>query len=211
MRWCWPSSLASGQLSGHSRARDAKVVSEKEVTKGEDAGVKEAKVEPPKRDAESGSAGVKEGDKAAEKVEGKAGGKEAEKAGASAQDDDIEDEEAPFNLAAMSAFEYEQVAKLNPVQLRRYEQFRRSDLKNGKVKKVLVSLNPILTKASEGYIIAVKGLAKVFVGDVVETAIGVKKQLGDKGPLQPKHLREAYRRLRKNGQVPTPQEHSPTL
>lgn len=114
-----------------------------------------------------------------------------------------DEEEAPLDLAAMSAFEYEQVAKLTPIQLRRYEQYRRSDLKNGKVKKVLVHLNPILTKASEQYVIAVKGLAKLFVGDVVESALGVKKQLGDKGALQPKHLREAYRRLRGNGAIPT--------
>lgn len=117
--------------------------------------------------------------------------------------DSEEDEEAPLDLAAMSAFEYEQVAKLTPIQLRRYEQFRRSDLKNGKIKKVLVHLNPILTKASEQYVIAVKGLAKLFVGDVVESALEVKKQLGDKGALQPKHLREAYRRLRRNGAIPT--------
>lgn len=116
---------------------------------------------------------------------------------------DSEEEEAPLDLAAMSAFEYEQVAKLNPVQLRRYEQYRRSDLKNAKVKKVLVNLNPALQKASEQYIIAVKGLSKLFVGDVVECAIEVKKQMGEKGALQPKHLREAYRRLRRTGVIPS--------
>lgn len=116
---------------------------------------------------------------------------------------DSDQEEAPLDLAAMSAFEYEQVAKLNPVQLRRYEQYRRSDLKNAKVKKVLVNLNPALQKASEQYIIAVKGLAKLFVGDVVECAIEVKKQMGEKGALQPKHLREAYRRLRRTGVIPS--------
>lgn len=113
-----------------------------------------------------------------------------------------DDEGRPLDLAAIRDFEYQQVAKLTPVQLRRYEQYRRSDLTNQKVKKVLVQLNPILQKASEQYVIAVKGLAKLFVGDVVETAIQVRKQYGDDGPLQPKHLREAYRRLRRDGVIP---------
>lgn len=113
-----------------------------------------------------------------------------------------DDEGKPLDLAAIRDFEYQQVAKLTPVQLRRYEQYRRSDLTNQKVKKVLVQLNPILQKASEQYVIAVKGLAKLFVGDVVETSIQVRKQYGDTGPLQPKHLREAYRRLRRDGVIP---------
>lgn len=116
---------------------------------------------------------------------------------------DSDDDEAPLDLSAISVYEYEQVAKFTPMQLRRYEQYRRSDLKNAKVKKVLLSLNPSLAKASEQYIIAVKGLAKLFVGDVVESALEVKKQLGDKGALQPKHLREAYRRLRQQGVIPS--------
>eukprot|EP00177_Eucheuma_denticulatum_P006597 GFKZ01012005.1.p1 GENE.GFKZ01012005.1~~GFKZ01012005.1.p1 ORF type:complete len:480 (+),score=160.34 GFKZ01012005.1:507-1946(+) len=199
-----------------TRRRDGRVdeiVSsrQKEYTKGEGADVKEAKVGPAMREVKNEAAGRKDGDKAVEKGEGKEGGKDADKSGSSAMHAGFDEEPAQFNMAAMSAFEYEQVAKLNPVQLRRYEQFRRSDLKTIKVKKVLVSLNPLLTKATEPYIIAVKGLAKLFVGDVVETAIAVKKQLGETGPLHPKHLREAYRRLRKDGQVPNTQEHSPAL
>jgi len=152
--------------------------------------------------------GEKKSDAASESVPA---GKKEDGQNDGAHEYDSDDDEAPLDLAAMSTYEYEQVAKLNPVQLRRYEQYRRSDLKNAKVKKVLLSLNPALAKASEQYIIAVKGLAKLFVGDVVESALEVKKQLDDKGALQPKHLREAYRRLRRQGVIPTPGDKSGSI
>lgn len=124
------------------------------------------------------------------------------KTGGGGEDRFDPESEAPLDLAAMSKFEYEQVARLNPAQLQRYEQYRRSDLKNIKVKRLLVALNPLLAKSSDQYVISVKGLAKLFVGDIVENAIQVKNSLGDQGALRPKHLREAYRRLRKAGAVP---------
>lgn len=114
---------------------------------------------------------------------------------------DSDEDDAPLNLAQISSYEYEQVAKLNPIQLRRYEQYRRSDLKNAKVRRLILAISPT-SKPNDPYIIAVKGLAKLFVGDIVETALHAKKTLGDKGALQPKHIREAYRRLRREGAVP---------
>lgn len=115
---------------------------------------------------------------------------------------DEREDDNELDLVAIRKFEYEQVAKFGPSQLKRYEQYRRSDLKKEKVKKVLTALNPALARASDQYIIAIKGLAKVFVGDVVEAALQVKLQFGDKGALQPKHIREAYRRLRRDGAIP---------
>lgn len=114
-----------------------------------------------------------------------------------------EEEEEEMDLASMNAFEYQKVREYDDVALRRYEQYRRSDLKLPKIRKVLISLNPSLQKVSDQYIIAVKGLAKMFVGDVTEMGLKVKKELGDHGPLQPYHLREAYRRLRVSGCFPS--------
>lgn len=149
---------------------------------------------------------VEKGGDKAEVAKGKTGGSALSAAATKAREareEDVESEDdGPLDLAAMSAFEYAQVARLNPTQLQRYEQFRRSDLKNPKVKRVLVALNPLLAKSSDQYIISVKGLAKLFVGDIVEAANEVKRSLGDHGPLRPKHLREAYRRLRKAGAIP---------
>lgn len=128
---------------------------------------------------------------------------DASGAEAEAEADEEEGEEEVLDLLAIRKFEYEQVAKFAPAQLKRYEQYRRSDLKKEKVKKVLAALNPALAKASDHYLIAVKGLAKVFVGDVVEAALEVRQTCGEKGPLTPKHLREAYRRLRRDGAMPS--------
>jgi len=92
------------------------------------------------------------------------------------------------------------VATFTADEMRRYEAYRRSDLKKERVKKVLTGISPVFDKMapSDAYIIAVKGLAKLFVGDVVETAATVAAEWGDRKegdtglsapPLQTKHLR----------------------
>ncbi|KAI0563393.1 Histone-fold protein [Gracilaria domingensis] len=120
-----------------------------------------------------------------------------------AEPQEPEDEDAPLDLMKMREFEFSQVSNLTPAQLRRYEQYRRSDLKSMKVRKVLTALNPMMQKASDQYVIAIKGLSKLFVGDVVETALEVRKERGETGALTPRQIREAYRRLRRAGAVPT--------
>jgi transcription initiation factor TFIID subunit 11 len=130
-------------------------------------------------------------------------GKESAAKGEGGEDGYYDDGEGDLDLSSLRQHEYEQVAKFTPSQLHRYEQYRRSDLKTAKIKKVLAAINPALAKSSDHFLVAVKGLAKVFVGDVVETALTVRNQCGDTGALQPKHLREAYRRMQRTGAVPS--------
>ncbi|MCE3215112.1 hypothetical protein HAX54_000895 [Datura stramonium] len=57
-------------------------------------------------------------------------------------------------------------------------------------------------KISVPMTIVVSGIAKMFVGELIETAKMVMAERKDTGPIRPCHIREAYRRLKLEGKIP---------
>lgn len=88
-----------------------------------------------------------------------------------------------------------------PEQANRYESYRRSGFERSKMSWLLakVAACPISPQIA----IAMSGISKLFVGDLVETGRIVMTERNHVGPLRPCHIREAYRRLQVEGKVPS--------
>nr|GMD68216.1 transcription initiation factor TFIID subunit 11 [Ipomoea batatas] len=86
-------------------------------------------------------------------------------------------------------------------QMSRYESFRRSGFQKSNMKRLLVSITGS-QKISVPMTIVMSGIAKMFVGELIETARIVMSERNDSGPIRPCHIREAYRRLKLEGKVP---------
>lgn len=93
------------------------------------------------------------------------------------------------------------VSALSDKQLDQYEIFRRSTLPRASVKRLMQSISG--TTIPPNAVIAMAGITKVYVGEIVEMACQAREKLNETGPLQPKHIREAVRLLRMKGSVPS--------
>lgn len=81
-----------------------------------------------------------------------------------------------------------------------YEIFRRSTFPKSSIRRIMQSV--CSTNVPQNAVIAMAGITKVYVGEMVEAACQARDELGEEGPLQPKHIREAVRRLRRENKVP---------
>ncbi|KAK4537519.1 hypothetical protein CDCA_CDCA12G3544 [Cyanidium caldarium] len=127
----------------------------------------------------------------------------------------------------------EQFEQLSEAQKERYIEFRRAAIKPAHMRRLVSALLPGLPSypTNHSFLVALQGLGKMFVGDLIETAVQVKLEwdaverrheqerpppeehamsledpLGtpaatDEAPLEPRHIREAYRRLRRHGHL----------
>ncbi|XP_062116222.1 transcription initiation factor TFIID subunit 11 [Humulus lupulus] len=126
------------------------------------------------------------------------------------EDDDEEEEENvevelekfpsasdPHKMAKMQAI----LSQFSEEQMSRYESFRRAGFQKSNMKRLLASITGT-QKISVPLTIVVSGIAKMFVGELVETARMVMTERKESGPVRPCHIREAYRRLKMEGKVP---------
>ena len=113
----------------------------------------------------------------------------------------------PQELARRSKLSFDQeaniklqvlVSNFSDEQLDRYEMYRRSAFSKVSIKRLMHTTTG--TVPSSNVVIAMAGIAKVFVGEIVEEALAVQRREKNNPevkptPLEPKHLREAYRRI----------------
>lgn len=103
----------------------------------------------------------------------------------------------PDKMAKMQAI----LTQFTEEQMNRYESFRRSGFQKTNMRRLLTSITGS-SKISLPMSIVVSGIAKMFVGELIETARIVMTERQESGPIRPCHIREAYRRLKLEGKVP---------
>ncbi len=92
----------------------------------------------------------------------------------------------------------QKLQQLSDEQLTRFEFFFRSHFKKGKVRDILIDTLGKPNVSDEMAVVA-GGLAKLFVGEVVDAALVVLQEDTENiGGLKPKHIEEAMRRMKSN-------------
>ena len=126
---------------------------------------------------------------------------------ARAEADDAEDAELQERLerrrrereSRLSEMYAEFAAVATDEQVARFEQYKRSRLPRAAMRKLM---SGACGSSNERCGIVLASLAKMFVGELVEGARERMTAAGERGPVQPHHLRAAYRAAQAAGVVP---------
>eukprot|EP00727_Mastigamoeba_balamuthi_P006111 m51a1_g2119 putative transcription initiation factor tfiid subunit 11-like (147) ;mRNA; r:1664903-1665683 len=120
------------------------------------------------------------------------------------------DDEDEFVEDVDSDVEQEQItalkAQFSPEQLDRYSKSRSAKFPAATVAKLMCAVTGTKPKNAVAKLMA--GVAKVFVGELIEEARAIAEARGESAkdnvllPLTPDHVMEAYRVLRQRGKVP---------
>mmetsp|Transcript_35260 Transcript_35260/g.55083 ORF Transcript_35260/g.55083 Transcript_35260/m.55083 type:complete len:116 (+) Transcript_35260:879-1226(+) len=87
----------------------------------------------------------------------------------------------------------------------RYGLMRESKIDDAATKALMSKVSEVPPAQIPGtMLLAMKGVAKIFVGEVIDKARLIRHEWGgtEDAPLQPRHIRESYRRLHAEGKVP---------
>ncbi|GIL80555.1 hypothetical protein Vretimale_16023 [Volvox reticuliferus] len=109
--------------------------------------------------------------------------------------------EAAAAADAAAAYKREVFDSLTEEQKNRYEVFMRSSLPKPKMKKLMQAILHNVVP-NEKAVIAMCGISKLFVGELVELARVCASQEGHTGPLLPRHIHRAYQQLGMQGKLP---------
>lgn len=153
------------------------------------------------------SKGKEEADKkeADGKKDGEAGEKGDEEEEQEEVIDEVEEDEDEKYRDEYRQMEHELLASCSEEEWQRYEMMRCSKFNSASMKGLLASAaNVMPASIDKAILFTVGGVAKIFVGEIVDNARLVRREWGDdeKEPLQPRHVREAYRRMLNMGKMP---------
>ena len=93
-------------------------------------------------------------------------------------------------------------------QKKRFEMFRQHSFPKAGVRKLMQRVLEQV-QVNHNVVIVVAGIAKVYVGELVEEARRVMEEKGEVGPIPPIHMLEAQRRLKAARLVPSSPFHRP--